>query len=165
MWVHSWWSLGTWLAASPVLSGQGQEKGPRRLSQFSAWVSAELCLSEARWDVSSAPRAGDICGPARQDSRFEISENGTLRINNVEVYDGTMYKCVSSTPAGSIEGYARVHVLGTSAAPHSPAPGLHLRHPQLRALPWQGGSLNTPPVCCREAEVHPTASAPAVHGV
>ncbi|NXG39844.1 PTK7 kinase, partial [Dromaius novaehollandiae] len=46
-----------------------------------------------------------------EDSRFEISENGTLRINNVEVYDGTMYKCVSSTPAGSIEGYARVHVL------------------------------------------------------
>uniref|UniRef100_A0A8D2PIT8 Protein tyrosine kinase 7 (inactive) n=1 Tax=Zosterops lateralis melanops TaxID=1220523 RepID=A0A8D2PIT8_ZOSLA len=46
-----------------------------------------------------------------EDSRFEISENGTLRINNVEVYDGTVYKCVSSTPAGSIEGYARVHVL------------------------------------------------------
>ncbi|KAJ7416887.1 hypothetical protein WISP_67964 [Willisornis vidua] len=46
-----------------------------------------------------------------EDSRFEISENGTLRINNVEVYDGTMYKCVSSTPAGSIEGYARVQVL------------------------------------------------------
>ncbi|KAK2531865.1 Ptk7 [Columba guinea] len=46
-----------------------------------------------------------------EDSRFEISENGTLRINNVEVYDGTIYKCVSSTPAGSIEGYARVHVL------------------------------------------------------
>ncbi|XP_008937895.1 PREDICTED: inactive tyrosine-protein kinase 7-like, partial [Merops nubicus] len=44
-----------------------------------------------------------------EDSRFEISENGTLRINNVEVYDGTTYKCVSSTPAGSIEGYARVH--------------------------------------------------------
>ncbi|KFV67940.1 Inactive tyrosine-protein kinase 7, partial [Dryobates pubescens] len=46
-----------------------------------------------------------------EDSRFEISANGTLRINNVEVYDGTLYKCVSSTPAGSIEGYARVHVL------------------------------------------------------
>uniref|UniRef100_A0A8C8VQM5 Inactive tyrosine-protein kinase 7 n=1 Tax=Pelusios castaneus TaxID=367368 RepID=A0A8C8VQM5_9SAUR len=46
-----------------------------------------------------------------EDSRFEISENGTLRINNVEVYDGTVYKCVSRTPAGSIEGYARVHVL------------------------------------------------------
>lgn len=60
----------------------------------------------------SFPRSG-------QDSRFEISENGTLRINNVEVYDGTMYKCVSSTPAGSIEGYARVHVLGMLAAPHA----------------------------------------------
>lgn len=47
-----------------------------------------------------------------QDSRFDISDNGTLRINNVEVYDGTVFKCVSSTPAGSIEGSARVHVLG-----------------------------------------------------
>uniref|UniRef100_A0A8C3F6T7 Inactive tyrosine-protein kinase 7 n=1 Tax=Chrysemys picta bellii TaxID=8478 RepID=A0A8C3F6T7_CHRPI len=46
-----------------------------------------------------------------EDLRFEISENGTLRINSVEVYDGTVYKCVSSTPAGSIEGHARVHVL------------------------------------------------------
>ncbi|XP_055492113.1 inactive tyrosine-protein kinase 7 [Leucoraja erinacea] len=49
----------------------------------------------------------DISG----DSRFEQLANGTLRINNVEVYDGTVYKCQSSTPAGYIEGYARVHVL------------------------------------------------------
>ncbi|XP_067841314.1 inactive tyrosine-protein kinase 7-like [Heptranchias perlo] len=49
----------------------------------------------------------DISG----DSRFEVFDNGTLRINNVEVYDGTLYKCQSSTPAGYIEGYARVQVL------------------------------------------------------
>ncbi|KAM6460905.1 inactive tyrosine-protein kinase 7 [Liasis olivaceus] len=49
--------------------------------------------------------------PISEDSRFEIAENGTLRINNVEVYDGTVFKCVSSTPAGSIEEQARVHVL------------------------------------------------------
>ncbi|XP_069464985.1 inactive tyrosine-protein kinase 7 [Ambystoma mexicanum] len=49
--------------------------------------------------------------PISEDSRFEIYENGTLRINNVEVYDGTVYKCVSSTIAGSIEAQARVHVL------------------------------------------------------
>uniref|UniRef100_A0A8U8CGQ6 Protein tyrosine kinase 7 (inactive) n=1 Tax=Geospiza parvula TaxID=87175 RepID=A0A8U8CGQ6_GEOPR len=53
-----------------------------------------------------------------EDSRFEISENGTLRINNVEVYDGTMYKCVSSTPAGSIEGYARGCTYGSSLPSH-----------------------------------------------
>lgn len=47
-----------------------------------------------------------------QDSRFEVSKNGTLRINSVEVYDGTLYRCVSSTPAGSIEAQARVQVLG-----------------------------------------------------
>ncbi|XP_041044386.1 inactive tyrosine-protein kinase 7-like [Carcharodon carcharias] len=49
----------------------------------------------------------DISG----DSRFEEFDNGTLRINNVEVYDGTLYKCQSSTPAGVIVGYARVQVL------------------------------------------------------
>ncbi|XP_007896436.2 inactive tyrosine-protein kinase 7 [Callorhinchus milii] len=49
----------------------------------------------------------DISG----DSRFEEFDNGSLRINNVEVYDGTVYKCQSSTPAGFIEGYARVQVL------------------------------------------------------
>lgn len=50
-----------------------------------------------------------------QDSRFEVSKNGTLRINSVEVYDGTLYRCVSSTPAGSIEAQARVQVLGELA--------------------------------------------------
>lgn len=52
----------------------------------------------------------EVCVP--QDSRFEVSKNGTLRINSVEVYDGTLYRCVSSTPAGSIEAQARVQVLG-----------------------------------------------------
>lgn len=57
VWVHSWLSLATWLAVSPVLLGQGQEKGPCSLSQFSVWVSAGMCLSEAccgTWSVSSA---------------------------------------------------------------------------------------------------------------
>ncbi|KAM8947240.1 inactive tyrosine-protein kinase 7 [Pelodytes ibericus] len=45
-----------------------------------------------------------------QDYRFEIFPNGTLKILNVEVYDGTVYKCVSTTIAGSIEAQARVHV-------------------------------------------------------
>ncbi|EAX04157.1 PTK7 protein tyrosine kinase 7, isoform CRA_d [Homo sapiens] len=46
-----------------------------------------------------------------EDSRFEVFKNGTLRINSVEVYDGTWYRCMSSTPAGSIEAQARVQVL------------------------------------------------------
>nr|KAF6507482.1 protein tyrosine kinase 7 (inactive) [Rousettus aegyptiacus] len=52
-----------------------------------------------------------------EDSRFEVSKNGTLRINSVEVYDGTWYRCVSSTPAGSIEAQARVQVLDGSSLP------------------------------------------------
>lgn len=109
--------------------------------------------------------------PSVQDSRFEISENGTLRINNVEVYDGTMYKCVSSTPAGSIEGYARVHVLGRlMSTPHPPFVGscfayqgaVMMPPPQ---MPSAAAGVNSTPVSCREAEVHPTAPAAAVHGV
>ena len=53
--------------------------------------------------------------PVLQDSRFEVFKNGTLRINSVEVYDGTWYRCVSSTPAGTIEAQARVQVLGELA--------------------------------------------------
>lgn len=103
------------------------------------WVSAGLCLSESwcghvehqechKQDLSPGLVTVSFlpCSlpPSVQDSRFEISENGTLRINNVEVYDGTMYKCVSSTPAGSIEGYARVHVLGKlTSAPGPPLAG------------------------------------------
>ncbi|XP_072266428.1 inactive tyrosine-protein kinase 7 [Pyxicephalus adspersus] len=45
------------------------------------------------------------------DSRFQIFQNGTLKILNVEVYDGTIYTCVSRTPAGRIEASARVAVL------------------------------------------------------
>ncbi|XP_042320509.1 inactive tyrosine-protein kinase 7 [Sceloporus undulatus] len=67
------------------------------------------CLSEASLKPTvSWFRNGN---PVSEDSRFEIAENGTLRINSVEVYDGTVFKCVSSTPAGSIEEHARVYVL------------------------------------------------------
>ncbi|MBN3295048.1 PTK7 kinase, partial [Amia calva] len=45
------------------------------------------------------------------DGRFTKLPNGTLRINNVEVYDGTLYRCLCSTEAGYIQGQARVHVL------------------------------------------------------
>ncbi|KAG8547264.1 hypothetical protein GDO81_028715, partial [Engystomops pustulosus] len=44
------------------------------------------------------------------DLRFEVFQNGTLKIVNVEVYDGTIYTCVSSTAAGRIEAQARVLV-------------------------------------------------------
>ncbi|MGH0150089.1 UNVERIFIED_CONTAM: hypothetical protein FKN15_039689, partial [Acipenser sinensis] len=45
------------------------------------------------------------------DGRFKIFPNGTLCIHKVEVYDGTIYQCSSGTPAGRIDGQARVHVL------------------------------------------------------
>ncbi|XP_033000825.1 inactive tyrosine-protein kinase 7 [Lacerta agilis] len=67
------------------------------------------CLSKASLKPTVSWFRNGI--PISEDSRFEIAENGTLRINNVEVYDGTVFKCVSSTPAGSIEEQARVHVL------------------------------------------------------
>lgn len=154
------------------------------------WVSAGLCLSEEQCGhvecqechkqslspvlvtVSFLPCSLPSFPPSGQDSRFEISENGTLRINNVEVYDGTIYKCVSSTPAGSIEGYARVHVLGMlTSTPHplfvgssSAWQGAGVRHSSSAAFCGWGGS-NSTSVCCREAEVHPSTPAAAVHGV
>ncbi|XP_077192883.1 inactive tyrosine-protein kinase 7 isoform X1 [Paroedura picta] len=67
------------------------------------------CLSKASLKPSINWYRNGI--PISEDSRFDIAENGTLRINNVDVYDGTTYKCVSSTPAGSIEAQVRVHVL------------------------------------------------------
>ncbi|KAA8590085.1 hypothetical protein FQN60_014019 [Etheostoma spectabile] len=46
-----------------------------------------------------------------EDSRFKIFPNGTLRINNVEVYDSQMYGCETKTVGGRLSGQARVIVL------------------------------------------------------
>lgn len=46
-----------------------------------------------------------------EDSRFTLFPNGTLRINNVEVYDGQMYGCETKTEGGRLSGQARVTVL------------------------------------------------------
>ena len=54
-----------------------------------------------------------------QDSRFKLFPNGTLRINNVEVYDGQMYGCETKTAAGRLSGHARVIVLGKLRSNHS----------------------------------------------
>ncbi|XP_053568746.1 inactive tyrosine-protein kinase 7 [Bombina bombina] len=66
------------------------------------------CLSKASMKPSVSWYRNMI--PIAEDSRFEIFQNGSLKILNVEVYDGTNYKCVCSTLAGSIEAQARVHV-------------------------------------------------------
>uniref|UniRef100_A0A2I4BS68 Inactive tyrosine-protein kinase 7 n=1 Tax=Austrofundulus limnaeus TaxID=52670 RepID=A0A2I4BS68_AUSLI len=46
-----------------------------------------------------------------EDSRFKTFPNGTLRINNVEVYDSHMYSCETKTVGGRLSGTARVVVL------------------------------------------------------
>ncbi|XP_041866737.1 inactive tyrosine-protein kinase 7 isoform X2 [Melanotaenia boesemani] len=46
-----------------------------------------------------------------EDSRFKLFPNGTLRINNVEVYDAHMYGCETKTAGGRLSGQARVTVL------------------------------------------------------
>lgn len=46
-----------------------------------------------------------------EDSRFKLFPNGTLRINNVEVYDGLVYGCDTRTVGGQLSGQARVVVL------------------------------------------------------
>uniref|UniRef100_A0A8C4IH83 Inactive tyrosine-protein kinase 7 n=1 Tax=Dicentrarchus labrax TaxID=13489 RepID=A0A8C4IH83_DICLA len=47
----------------------------------------------------------------QEDSRFKLFRNGSLRINNVEVYDGQMYGCETKTVGGRLSGQARVIVL------------------------------------------------------
>ncbi|KTG03295.1 hypothetical protein cypCar_00010193 [Cyprinus carpio] len=51
------------------------------------------------------------------DVRFKLFSNGTLRINNVEVYDGHLYSCESKTEAGKLNAQARVYVLDGSDIP------------------------------------------------
>ncbi|KAJ8002291.1 hypothetical protein DPEC_G00178360 [Dallia pectoralis] len=46
-----------------------------------------------------------------EDIRFKLFPNGTLRINNVEVYDNHYYSCRSQTEAGRVEARAKVSVL------------------------------------------------------
>uniref|UniRef100_A0A8C1BK03 Protein tyrosine kinase 7a n=1 Tax=Cyprinus carpio carpio TaxID=630221 RepID=A0A8C1BK03_CYPCA len=52
-----------------------------------------------------------------EDVRFKLFPNGTLRINNVEVYDGHLYSCESKTEAGKLNAQARVYVLDGSDVP------------------------------------------------
>ncbi|KAG9468727.1 inactive tyrosine-protein kinase 7 [Eleutherodactylus coqui] len=67
------------------------------------------CLSRASLEPTvSWYRHGNPI--SNEDTRFEVFKNGTLKIVNVEVYDGVVYTCVSSTPAGSIEALARAIV-------------------------------------------------------
>uniref|UniRef100_A0A7N6BEG3 Protein tyrosine kinase 7 (inactive) n=1 Tax=Anabas testudineus TaxID=64144 RepID=A0A7N6BEG3_ANATE len=46
-----------------------------------------------------------------EDSRYKLFHNGTLRINNVEVYDGLVYGCETKTVGGRLSGQAKVTVL------------------------------------------------------
>lgn len=48
---------------------------------------------------------------SREDARFQLFSNGSLRINNVEVYDGQIYGCEARTVAGRLSAQARVTVL------------------------------------------------------
>uniref|UniRef100_A0AAX7T482 Protein tyrosine kinase 7 (inactive) n=1 Tax=Astatotilapia calliptera TaxID=8154 RepID=A0AAX7T482_ASTCA len=54
-------------------------------------------------------RSSNIIQP--EDIRFKIFPNGTLRINNVEVYDAHVYSCQTKTLGGQLTGYAKVAVL------------------------------------------------------
>ncbi|XP_024153696.1 inactive tyrosine-protein kinase 7 [Oryzias melastigma] len=46
-----------------------------------------------------------------EDPRFKVFPNGTLRINNVEVYDAHVYSCEARTAGASLSAHARVAVL------------------------------------------------------
>lgn len=76
-------------------------------------ISSEVC-SALSLVLTVAASSDDvfIFVSLLQDSRFKTFPNGTLRINNVEVYDSHMYSCESKTVGGRLSGHARVTVLG-----------------------------------------------------
>ncbi|KAF7710303.1 inactive tyrosine-protein kinase 7 [Silurus meridionalis] len=60
---------------------------------------------------------------SEENSQFKLFPNGTLRINNVEVYDGLVYQCICKTAGGTLRGQAKVYVLEKlkfTPAPQSP---------------------------------------------
>ncbi|MCJ8730435.1 hypothetical protein PDJAM_G00184440 [Pangasius djambal] len=60
---------------------------------------------------------------SEEKSQYKLFPNGTLRINNVEVYDGLVYNCVCKTAGGTLTGQAKVYVLEKlkfTPAPQSP---------------------------------------------
>ncbi|KAM9476533.1 inactive tyrosine-protein kinase 7 isoform 1-T1 [Clarias gariepinus] len=60
---------------------------------------------------------------SEEKSQYKLFPNGTLRINNVDVYDGQNYKCVCQTAGGVLIGEAKVHILEKlkfTPAPQSP---------------------------------------------
>lgn len=71
-------------------------------------IAAFLCVQDLN-DIKLLP---PYLYFSPQDTRFKLFRNGTIRINNVEVYDGQMYSCETRTLAGRLSGHARVSVLG-----------------------------------------------------
>ena len=79
------------------------------LSNRNVWESEKLSPQGSNVAPFSA---FSLSVASNQDSRFKLFPNGTLRINNVEVYDGQVYGCETKTEGGRLSGQARVGVLG-----------------------------------------------------
>ncbi|TNN61326.1 Inactive tyrosine-protein kinase 7 [Liparis tanakae] len=103
-----------------------------------------------------------------EDSRFKLFSNGTLRINNVEVYDGQMYGCETKTEGGRLSGQARVSVLERLKFTPTPQPSQCLEldkeitiqcsakgreSPTIRWTKADGGEL-PPRVAQRNGQLH-----------
>uniref|UniRef100_A0A8C4QKB9 Inactive tyrosine-protein kinase 7 n=1 Tax=Eptatretus burgeri TaxID=7764 RepID=A0A8C4QKB9_EPTBU len=113
---------GDYVCHAKNRAGHRQQHLPFIIATHPVWITApvESRLPEGRPGIlhclasaSPKPSVGwfkngiDIT----EDSRFQVLFNGSLLILSVEVYDGTIYTCNTSTPAGSLSAAARVYVL------------------------------------------------------
>lgn len=88
---------GCFSTSCPVFLGYALDP-PQLIPGYRRWIEWLFLLSS-------------LC-PYLQKSQFKLFPNGTLRINSVEVYDGQAYNCICKTASGSLQGQAKVHVLG-----------------------------------------------------
>uniref|UniRef100_A0A8C9R9E2 Inactive tyrosine-protein kinase 7 n=1 Tax=Scleropages formosus TaxID=113540 RepID=A0A8C9R9E2_SCLFO len=114
---------GTYICVARNKAGQREQELTVTVATAPEWVTkpADSYLEEGRpgylhCHTRATPkpevtwyRSSNLITPG--EARFEQFPNGTLRINNVEVYDGVVYSCQSRTEAGFLSAQARVFVL------------------------------------------------------
>uniref|UniRef100_A0A7N8Y2P3 Protein tyrosine kinase 7 (inactive) n=1 Tax=Mastacembelus armatus TaxID=205130 RepID=A0A7N8Y2P3_9TELE len=87
-----------------------------------------------------------------EDSRYKLFPNGTLRINNVEVYDGQMYGCETKTVGGRLSGQARVIVLEKLKFTPTPQPSQCLELDNEITIQCSAKGRETPTIRWTEAD-------------
>lgn len=103
----------TWFRSSNIIQSEVGFHFPHCLFLLTTYRRKLVCLY-----LHSFTKTFCLFFLSHQDIRFKIFPNGTLRINNVEVYDAHVYSCQTKTLGGQLTGYAKVAVLGKMRGNH-----------------------------------------------